>query len=493
MNAEKTEVKVTKIKKSPSQYYTPQNTQPAAERTTEEVVFDDIDAPEICEWVKLSQQTQEEPQQSRIARAAAVLQKETRRVLGGFIRFARSFAARMSRHFVRFAADRMKRLAASALACIVVLGSCTVTIFATCTLACRIKLGDKEIGTLPSEKVYYEILSDVKEEVLDAANVDFEPSGELSVNRVLISRGDYTAEEVVKEKLKSTSGEMIPAWAVVVDGHTSVALASQQTALDVLDRIKQVYAADDAEVTFSSPVKVENGFVPVQILKNADDAVEYLLSNDGPNLKVQTVAAMEGEEEIPYETEQRTDETQYEGEVSVVQEGGTGAKYVKYYSIRINGTEKEKKVISEEVLRQPVKRIEIVGTKERPSPFGTGEFAQPVSGTLTSDFGERWGRNHAGIDVGASVGTPIYAADNGTVVYSQYNDGGYGNLVQIDHGNGFVTYYGHCSELLVKVGDVVAKGDLIALVGNTGRSTGPHLHFEVRRNGEPQNPTDYLK
>ena len=100
---------------------------------------------------------------------------------------------------------------------------------------------------------------------------------------------------------------------------------------------------------------------------------------------------------------------------------------------------------------------------------------------------------HAGIDLGASTGTPIYASDNGIVTEAQFKNNGYGNFISIDHGNGFVTYYAHCSEILVSPGDVVAKGDLIARVGSTGRSTGPHLHFEVRADGEAQDPMNYIK
>ena len=78
------------------------------------------------------------------------------------------------------------------------------------------------------------------------------------------------------------------------------------------------------------------------------------------------------------------------------------------------------------------------------------------------------------------------------VTYADFENGGYGNIVKIDHQNGYETYYAHCSEILVKKGDVVKKGGLIAKVGNTGRSTGSHLHFEIRKNGETQNPLDYI-
>jgi murein DD-endopeptidase MepM/ murein hydrolase activator NlpD len=115
----------------------------------------------------------------------------------------------------------------------------------------------------------------------------------------------------------------------------------------------------------------------------------------------------------------------------------------------------------------------------------------PVSGPVTSGFGMRWGRMHEGIDIAASTGTPILASAAGTVIYSGWL-GGYGNLVVVDHGDGLATAYAHCSSLLVAVGQQVSQGLTIALVGSTGHSTGPHLHFEVRVNGVAVDPLLYL-
>ena len=98
---------------------------------------------------------------------------------------------------------------------------------------------------------------------------------------------------------------------------------------------------------------------------------------------------------------------------------------------------------------------------------------------------------HTGIDIGAKAGTNVLAANNGTVIKAGWNNS-YGNVVMVDHGGGIVTLYAHNSKLLVKTGDVVAKGQTIALVGSTGNSTGPHIHFEVRVNGEYKNPRDWL-
>ena len=115
----------------------------------------------------------------------------------------------------------------------------------------------------------------------------------------------------------------------------------------------------------------------------------------------------------------------------------------------------------------------------------------PVDGIVTSGFGMRWGRIHEGIDIAASTGAPIWAAAAGTVIHAGWL-GGYGNLVVLDHGNGLATAYAHCSAILVGVGQTVAQGETIALVGSTGHSTGPHLHFEVRVNGVAVDPLLYL-
>jgi murein DD-endopeptidase MepM/ murein hydrolase activator NlpD len=118
-------------------------------------------------------------------------------------------------------------------------------------------------------------------------------------------------------------------------------------------------------------------------------------------------------------------------------------------------------------------------------------FIWPVNGVVVSGYGWRWGRMHEGIDISASSGTPIWAAAAGTVIYAGWL-GGYGNLVVVDHGNGLSTAYAHASAILVGVGQQVAQGETVSLVGSTGNSSGPHLHFEVRVNGAAVDPLLYL-
>lgn len=124
----------------------------------------------------------------------------------------------------------------------------------------------------------------------------------------------------------------------------------------------------------------------------------------------------------------------------------------------------------------------------QPSAAG---FIWPCDGVVVSGFGMRWGRMHEGIDIGCSFGTPNRAAASGTVIYAGWL-GGYGNLVVVDHGNGLSTAYAHASTIVVAVGQSVSQGETVSLVGSTGNSSGPHLHFEVRVNGSAVDPLGYL-
>lgn len=127
----------------------------------------------------------------------------------------------------------------------------------------------------------------------------------------------------------------------------------------------------------------------------------------------------------------------------------------------------------------------VIGT---PSTSG---FIWPAAGPISSPFGPRWGRMHAGIDISVGYGSPVVAAKAGRVAIADWY-GGYGKLVVIDHGGGVTTWYGHNSEFTMSVGQRVGQGQVIAKAGSTGRSTGPHVHFEVRVNGNSQNPKNYL-
>ena len=127
-------------------------------------------------------------------------------------------------------------------------------------------------------------------------------------------------------------------------------------------------------------------------------------------------------------------------------------------------------------------------------PGGTTPSIWPARGDVSSPYGMRWNGSdfHPGIDIANDMGTPIVATADGVVTTAGWNDGGYGNMVDIDHGNGIMTRYGHAMQVAVVAGQHVRRGQVIAYMGSTGFSTGPHVHYEVRINGQPVNPAAYL-
>lgn len=134
---------------------------------------------------------------------------------------------------------------------------------------------------------------------------------------------------------------------------------------------------------------------------------------------------------------------------------------------------------------------EIPTPEPLPPPETAGELTWPAGGLVTSGYGPRWGRMHNGLDIAADVGTTVVAAQAGTVIQASAY-GGYGNMIVIDHGGGFTTVYAHLSEYAVSAGQTVSRGAVIGAMGCSGSCTGPHLHFETRVNGAPQDPMLYL-
>lgn len=152
------------------------------------------------------------------------------------------------------------------------------------------------------------------------------------------------------------------------------------------------------------------------------------------------------------------------------------------------------KTVLSDTAGQQVREMQQISKKYQASNYPS---IWPVNGTITSNFGYRGNPigggtgYHEGLDIAVDYGTPVRATASGKVTMAGWVDG-YGNLVEIDHGGGFVTRYGHNSMLLVVVGQEVKTGDIIALAGSTGRSTGPHCHYEVRVNGTPTDPMLFL-
>ncbi len=252
--------------------------------------------------------------------------------------------------------------------------------------------------------------------------------------------------------------------------------------------------ADDHGITLSQLMAMNPGYESSRLYPG--DVLT--LSTAVPYLTVLNVERQNYVNDIPYNVEYQDDSSMYEGDYRVLSAGVPGKADITANVSFVNGVETNREIVASVTLRDPVTELQARGTTPRPSWYPTGSFRWPTSGIITSYFGYRDSpiagatSNHGALDIANSRGTPIYAADGGEVIYAGWN-GGYGYLIKINHVNtGLVTYYAHCSELYVSVGDRVYKGEHIAAMGSTGLSTGPHLHFGVQKNGTFVDPLDYL-
>ncbi|MCL2081475.1 MAG: peptidoglycan DD-metalloendopeptidase family protein [Oscillospiraceae bacterium] len=217
---------------------------------------------------------------------------------------------------------------------------------------------------------------------------------------------------------------------------------------------------------------------------------ELVISRETPMLQVLATRKEVYTEQVYFETEYVDDPNMYTTSTRVVTEGEDGYNTVTANISYINGRESDREILDVENTLAPVTRVIAQGTLTPPT------FIRPFWGRVTSTFGMRrlFGRTamHTGIDFAGPIGSPVVSSSDGVVTFAGTKTG-YGLCVIIKHPNGLSTLYGHNSRNLVKAGDSVKQGDLIARVGNTGRSTGPHVHFEIRVNDKPVNPFNYIR
>ena len=218
---------------------------------------------------------------------------------------------------------------------------------------------------------------------------------------------------------------------------------------------------------------------------------KFVTQQEIPLITVETVEVSVFAEAVDYKTVTKKSDNYYEGETVVTQAGEKGKARVTARLTKQNGVTVDIEDLSVETIREPIDKIIVKGTKPVPAKIGTGIFGRPVNAGVYSGYGMRWGRMHYGLDYAAPTGTAIYAADGGTVVSAGWS-GAYGYTIVIDHGANKKTLYAHCSRLFVSAGTKVYKGQHIAAVGSTGRSTGPHCHFEIIINGANVNPAYYV-
>jgi murein DD-endopeptidase MepM/ murein hydrolase activator NlpD len=362
--------------------------------------------------------------------------------------------------------------------------------------------------------------------------------------------GEHVSLEPVQDELQMLLSFSVYGYALMVNGLETVVLASEQDVVELEDLIRNMYSSEyensilrraviqedlqslrtlvspdaiacveeaahllvsgmNRQQTYlvargdslSSIARKQN--MSLTDLKKANPQITSNVIRPGdqlnlvvmvPLVNVSVVEELTVHEKIPFTTQYTSDSSMYTNQTRVVQAGAQGERLVTYQLTRENGREIDRRILQSDILKEPVAQVVARGTKRRPFE-SLGRFAWPIPigvGTLTSPFGWRGGSMHYGVDIAAPVGTAIKAAESGVVITSAYR-GSYGNLVIISHSNGYSTYYAHNSRNLVAAGQKVGKGQTIALVGSTGNSTGPHVHFEIRRDGTPINPMNFFR
>lgn len=295
------------------------------------------------------------------------------------------------------------------------------------------------------------------------------------------------------------------AYDVYMNGKHLVFIESKEKFYDLEKDIEQQLEKRFGKVMINDNIKFEYVKVPVKDLSSANNIKEAIIKNS--NDRVSGVLMKSDGKEVGFlanESEMRIvldsiKNTYKQKDINADFKLKSYITYVKQdISIsQIKTTEEIVQMINKDAknpLISFVKESEISKLKNlslsRSSAL-TNIMYTPSRGGITSPFGVRWGKMHNGIDIGAAMGDPIYAAMDGKIYCTEWEDG-YGNVIKIDHGEGVQTIYAHCSSIGVKLGQYVKKGEKIGQVGSTGRSTGPHVHFEVRVNNVAQDPLKYL-
>ncbi len=438
-----------------------------------------------------------------------------------------------------------KRFMATGGALVVILITITYLIFAN--TAFGVMINGKQVAKVKDKKTAEAAIEALKQEFEKENDAAVAFKDQISYEKIKASKKELLEGSVLEGQLKKHMSYAVKAAVIYADDKPVVTLKTKDEADKVLSDVEEYFLkgldrSRVKETSFFEKVEIKEEFADASSSMGTGDATDFIIkgtseirvhkvesgesfwsisrkydisiedlqkANPGANpekikigqeinlvvpkslIRVKTVEDVTYIDKIPYEQKLELSSSMYKDQTQIRVKGEYGEKEIKAEVTKANGIETGRVILSEKIIKQPKDQILVKGTKAPPPKKGTGTFSTPARGSITSRYGRRWGRLHEGIDIGAPVGTPVKAADGGEVIYTG-SSGGYGKLIKIDHGGGFVTYYGHLSKISVKVGDKVYKGQTIGAVGNTGRSTGPHLHFEIRKNGSPVNPTKYL-
>ena len=356
----------------------------------------------------------------------------------------------------------------------------------------------------------------------------------------------FLTDDKLKELILSANLCKANVWAVNINGSNVVAASTEADANSILEGVKNHYLTEGSKIVdagFKESVIVTQSAMNVADIMKPQDAVNLILTGtkepkvytvqDGdtlwdiailngmtpeelaaanpefepetlkigqqinlfqvkPYVTVLTKEIVAATEKIDFKTEYESTNTLYKGEVKVKTAGVYGTKEVRTELTKENGVVIASTQLDSVVTAEPQSQVALKGTKSISTFAGTGALSSPLARIeISSAYGSRGGGRHTGVDFRNPKGTPILAADAGVVIQVS-NSGSPGKTIKLSHGNGLETWYEHCDAMFVSVGQVVSKGEKIGTVGATGNATGYHLHFEVRKNGVPQNPMNYL-
>lgn len=418
------------------------------------------------------------------------------------------------------------------------------------TRAFSVYFGNDIVGVVRNKEDAIKIVEGLQKDLADTYNMDIVMDKKLKFEDIHAKNNEITSSKKLRYNIKSKLSFCVTGYALLVDDKEIGILKTEEDAMKVLEKVKEPYEKTDKnkdskmeEVKILEDIKIVKKEVPLAKISSVDKVVDiakkgtdekkthvveegesywtiaykYNLSIEDlieanpdmdpdkvfvgdkvnlivpkPLITVATVEEVKYTEDLNFDVKVEENSSMYKNQKKVKVKGSKGKSEITAKVIKHNGTEVAKAVVKEDVVKEPITQVVVKGTKDIPKTVATGAFMTPTRGSMSSRFGRRHGRMHNGIDLSANPGAPITAADGGRVTYTG-SRGNYGYMVEIDHENGFVTRYAHCSKIYVSTGQRVHKGQKIAAVGSTGRSTGPHLHFEVLKNGVNQNPLNYLK
>ena len=360
--------------------------------------------------------------------------------------------------------------------------------------------GDEEPAIVQDEGVFEKASEMMNQRMTYDTAAETDMNLHASYRLGIVAQSAFENPSEICDRLIQVSDDVISeASGLYVNGELHSIVRSSTDLRYTLEEMLQKEAertkAESAE--FLENVEVVNGLFPTDRILSQ----EVLQSDLEAALHIKIIRTETYTESVPYKTVTQKDSSQYTDYSKVTQAGKNGEKTCVDKVTYVGDEEIGREEISRKVTKEPVNKVVVVGTKKRPTGETPGEasgiftWPSPVVCNISSYFAARWGTTHWGLDFsnGNSYGQTIVAADGGTVSYVKLHNYGYGYHLLIDHGNGYQTMYAHASKILVTSGQKVAKGQPIALIGSTGDSTGPHLHFEIIKNGSKVDPLPYLQ